>query len=144
MSDPIVVERLVAASAKRVYAHLTQSALWARWQGLDAEIEATPGGLFRLNMPNGMTARGQFVTLDEDRRVVFTWGWIDHPGVPPGSSTVEVDLISEGDKTRIRLTHSGLPPEEIAIHTAGWVHYVPRLVAVATGSDPGPDTGPAG
>lgn len=144
MSDPIVVERLVDASAEGIYAHLTQSALWARWQGLGAEIDATPGGIFRLKMPNGMTARGQFVALDKNRRVVFTWGWIDHPGVPPGSSTVEVELISEGTRTRVRLTHRGLPPDEIPIHNAGWMHYLPRLAAVAAGTDPGPDTGPLG
>lgn len=142
MSDPIVVERVVDAPAARVCGHLTESALWARWQGLGAKIDARPGGIFRLRMPNGMTARGEFVSLELDRRVVFTWGWIDHPGVPPGSSTVEVDLIAEGDRTRIRLTHSGLAPEEVSIHRAGWTHYMPRLAAVAEGTDPGPDTGP--
>ena len=142
MSGPIVVERHIAAPPERVYGHLTESALWARWQGVDASIEAVPGGLFRLSMPNGMTARGQFVALVENRRVVFSWGWIDHPGIPPGSTTVEVDLMAEGDGTRVRLTHRGLPPDEVAIHRLGWDHYLPRLAVAAEGGDPGPDVGP--
>lgn len=144
MSTAIVVERRIKARPAAVYGYFTDSGLWARWQGLDATVDARPGGIFRLAMSNGMTARGEFVLLDPHRRVVFTWGWIDHPGVPPGSSTVEVDLIAEGDHTLVRLTHTGLPPEELPLHRVGWEHYLPRLASAAEGIDPGPDTGPDG
>ncbi len=142
MTDSIVIERVIAASPDRIYAHLTEPDLWVRWQGLEATVDAVPGGIFRLNMPNGMTARGQFVSLDPNQKVVFSWGWIDHPGLPPGSSTVEVELIPKGDETLVRLTHSGLPPDEIALHRLGWDHYVPRLAIVSEGGDPGVDPGP--
>lgn len=142
MSEPIVVERSIAAPPSVVYAYLTESDKWARWQGVTASLDARTGGLFRMSMPDGLTARGEFVDLVPDERVVFTWGWIDHPGLPPGSSTVEIELAAEGDGTRLRLTHRGLPSDEIPIHVAGWTHYVPRLDVVATGGDPGPDTGP--
>lgn len=141
-AEPIVVERVIAAPPARIFEHFTQSALWARWQGSDAKVDGVVGGIFRLLMPNGMTARGQFVALEPHRRVVFSWGWVDHPGVPPGSSTVEVELLPEGANTRVRLTHTGLPPDEVAIHRMGWDHYVPRLAAVSEGADPGPDEGP--
>lgn len=143
MNDPLVVERLIHASPAAVYAHLTRSDLWAKWQGVAAEVEAREGGLFRMTMPTGLTARGQFVDLEPDRKVVFTWGWVDHPGLPPGSSTVEIELEEVPEGTFVRLTHHGLPPEELAIHQVGWGHYVPRLAAAAEGSDPGPDPGPA-
>ena len=142
MSAAIVIERLVAAPPSAVYAHLTVAEKWARWQGTGAHLEARPGGIFSLAMANGATARGEFVELEPDRRVVFTWGWVDHPAVPPGTSTVEIELIPEGPGTRVRLTHRGLPEDEIPLHTAGWEHYVPRLAAVAQGEDPGPDPGP--
>lgn len=140
MSDPIVIEQSIAAPPPAVYAYLTESGKWGRWQGVGADVDPRPGGLFALEMPNGTQARGQFVELIPDRRVVFTWGWIDHPGVPPGSTTVEIDLAPEGGGTRLRLTHTGLPPDEIPLHTLGWERYLPRLAAVATGADPGPDT----
>jgi uncharacterized protein YndB with AHSA1/START domain len=140
--DALVVERRVAAPPSAVYAYLTDSNRWAQWQGVDATIEARPGGLFRILMPAGQTARGQFVELVPDRRVVFTWGFVDVPGIPPGSTTVEIDLIPEGDATLVRLTHRGLRDDDVAVHRVGWEHYVPRLVAAASGVDPGPDSTP--
>ncbi len=139
MSEPIVRERQVQAPPSKVYSYLTDSERWAKWQGIAAHHDPRPGGLFSIRMPAGSTARGEFIELVPDQRVVFTWGWIDHPGVPPGSSMVTIELIPDGDGTLIRLTHSGLPEEETAIHTTGWERYLPRLVLVAQGVDPGPD-----
>lgn len=141
MPEPIVVRRRIAAPPSIVYGYLTDSELWARWQGVGAMIEATPGGIFGISMPNGQRARGQFVELEPHRRVVFSWGWVDHPGVPPGSSTVEIDLVADEGGTMVTLTHTGLPPEEIDVHRLGWDHYIPRLAIVAEGGDPGRDTG---
>lgn len=143
MSEPLVVERRIAAPPATVYRHLTASELWSRWQGREATVEPSPGGLFGMVMPTGLTARGQFVELSPERRVTFTWGWVDSPGLPPGSTTVDIELIPDGDGTLVRLTHYDLPPDEIAIHTAGWHHYLPRLAVVAEGGDPGPDPGPS-
>ena len=140
----IVVERKIAASAATVYSYLTESDAWAKWQGVTASIEPTAGGLFRMVMGNGMVALGRFVELQENQRVVFTWGWVDHPGVPPGSSTVEIELVTDGSDTIVRLTHSGLPEDERPMHVMGWDHYLLRLVSVSEGADPGPDPGPGG
>ena len=139
----IVVERRVNAPPSTVYAYLTDSARWAQWQGADAMIEARPGGLFRMHMATGQTARGQFVELVPDGRVVFTWGWVDVPGIPPGSTTVEIELLPDGDGTVVRLRHRGLPPDEVESHRTGWHHYVRRLGMRADGIDPGPDPGPS-
>jgi uncharacterized protein YndB with AHSA1/START domain len=142
--DPLVVERRVSAEPADVYSYLTDSERWARWQGDDATIEPRPGGLFRIHMPTGQTARGQFVELVPDRRVVFTWGWVDAPGLPPGSTTVEIDLIPDGDATIVRLTHHGLGQDDVPMHRAGWVHYAERLGTLASGGDPGADPGVGG
>jgi activator of Hsp90 ATPase-like protein len=73
-------------------------------------------------------------------RLVFTWGWEDSSELPPGSSTVEITLVPDGDGTLIRLRHTGLPSEESrALHAAGWSHYLERLSLAAAGRDPGPD-----
>lgn len=139
MSDPIVIERLIAAPPSVVYSYLTNSEKWARWQGVDAVVRPVGGGELTIVMPHGTSARGEFVELEPDRRVVFTWGWVDHPEIPPGSTTVEIELVGAEGGTRLRLTHHGLPPDEVPIHTAGWEHYTSRLGDVAEGRDPGPD-----
>ena len=142
MTEPIILERLIAAPPSVVYAYLTQAEKWARWQGVSATIQPSRGGIFAMCMAKGMKARGQFVELVPDQRVVFTWGWTDHPGVPPGSSIVEIDLIAEDTGTMLRLTHRGLPTHEVPVHAVGWNHYLPRLAQVAEGGNPGPDVGP--
>jgi uncharacterized protein YndB with AHSA1/START domain len=143
-ADPtsLIIERHVAADPSAVYAHLTDSERWARWQGTMATIDAQPGGLFRMVMGNGMCARGQFVELVPDKRVVFTWGWIDMPDLPPGSTLVEIDLERTAHGTLIRLTHRNLPAEHADLHRVGWEHYTQRLATCAVGGDPGPDPGP--
>jgi uncharacterized protein YndB with AHSA1/START domain len=138
----IVVEQRIAAPPATVYRYLTQSDDWKRWQGADATLDPRAGGIFSMVMGNGMTTRGQFVELVPDARVVFTWGWIDQPGIPPGSTIVEIDLEAVGDGTLLVLTHRGLPDDEVPMHKMGWLHYLPRLAVIAAGGDPGPDTGP--
>jgi hypothetical protein len=59
--------------------------------------------------------------------------------VPPGSSTVEVDLLAHAEGTRVRLVHRGLAPEWRPLHAQGWSRFLPRLAAVVAGRDPGPD-----
>jgi uncharacterized protein YndB with AHSA1/START domain len=139
----IRVERSVAAPPEAVYRYLTDGHAWARWQGAKADLEAMPGGRWSMTMPGGQRVSGSFTELVENRRVVFTWGWEGHPTVPPGSSTVTIELVPAGSGTIVVLTHSGLPPDEIGVHRVGWDHYLPRLRAIAQGEDPGPDRGPA-
>jgi uncharacterized protein YndB with AHSA1/START domain len=83
---------------------------------------------------------GEFVEVDRPRRVVFTWGWETALlKTPPQSTLVEVSLVRDGDDTLVRLSHRRLTPENVALHRAGWRHYLPRLALVASGADPGRD-----
>ena len=138
MSD-IVVEQRIAAPPATVYAYLTDPVLWQRWQGTQATLEPRAGGIFSILMGNGMQARGTFVELVPDRRVVVTWGWVDREEIPPGSTTVEIELRPDGPGTLLVLTHRSLPDGELALHRLGWEHYLPRLAIAATGGDPGED-----
>jgi hypothetical protein len=52
---------------------------------------------------------------------------------------VTIELVPDGDATIVRLTHSGLPEGADAAQLQGWEHFLPRLAAVASGGDPGPD-----
>jgi uncharacterized protein YndB with AHSA1/START domain len=135
----IVVERRIRAPVADVFAYLVDGAKWARWQGIAADLEARPGGGFAVEMPGGQVASGYFVDVVPNRRVVFTWGWSGDEAVPPGSSTVEIELLEEGRETVVRLRHRGLPAAAVEIHATGWDRYVRRLGEVAEGRDPGVD-----
>jgi uncharacterized protein YndB with AHSA1/START domain len=137
-------EVAIAASPETVWRFLVDPEKATRWMGQTAQFDARPGGEYLVGVIPGHTARGAFVELDPPRRLVFTWGWDpgeDGPNpVPPGSSTIEIELVPDGDGTTLTFTHRDLPSAEAAqSHAHGWDHYLGRLVTVAGGGDAGED-----
>lgn len=143
MADGFVVstETQVAAPAATVFAFLIDPEKLLRWIGNGATMEPRPGGLYLLEKVSARnTARGTFKEVVPVHRLAYTFGWDENPGVPPGSSLVEIDLIEQNGGTLVRMTHSGLPTEEDrANHEKGWKHYLERLSVVAPGGTVGPD-----
>jgi uncharacterized protein YndB with AHSA1/START domain len=139
--DVVVVRRAIRARPATVFSFFTDRDRWLSWQGRTAEIDPTPGGVFRMNVRGDGWASGWFTVVEPPRRIAFTWGWEgDASPVPPGSSTVEVTLEPHGaGGTLLTLIHSGLPSDAIELHQDGWNHYLDRLVVRAVGGDPGPD-----
>ena len=145
-ADTTVVEREleIAASPETVWEFLVDPDRATRWMGLTASFDPRPGGEYRVGVIPGHTAAGEFVELDPPRRLVFTWGWEPgHEGanaVPPGSSTIEIELVPSGEGTILRFRHHGLPHTKAAeSHAHGWDHYLERLAIAARGDDPGED-----
>jgi len=134
----------VAASPDIVFSYFTDPAKMVEWMGAQATLDPRPGGVCRIvfhPLEGDATAMtGRFVEVDPPNRVVFTWGWeLELLAVPAQSTSVEVELTPEGDETLVRLTHSRLPAAAVDFHNAGWGHYMPRLVAAASGLGPGYD-----
>jgi len=130
----------VAASADTVFEYFIDPEKMVKWMGVEATLDPRPGGVCRIN-PSGQAAMlGEFVELDRPRRVVFTWGWETALfKTPPQSTLVEVSLTPDGEDTVVRLAHRRLNPEAVALHRAGWRHYLSRLARAASGADPGRD-----
>ena len=133
----IQVEQRVAAPPGAVYRHLTESNLVSCSIGESADLDPRPGGRYVVRMAEGQVVEGAFLAVEPGVRVVISWGWQGHPGVPPGTSTVEFELVPDGPDTIVRLTHRGLPVDEVPIHRQGWRVFLPRLATAASGEDPG-------
>ncbi len=141
--DTKAIEKVVRIDARpeTVYRLLTDPTEYVRWKGKLAEFEPRPNGKFRVDFKNDKDiVAGRFVEVIPGRRVVFTWGWEGNDAVPPDSSTVEIDLEPDGQGTRLRLVHRGLPEGAIASHAEGWDYFLPRLTNVAEGREAGSDT----
>ncbi|MDQ2983991.1 MAG: SRPBCC domain-containing protein [Actinomycetota bacterium] len=145
------VERELAidASPETVWEFLIDPEQATKWMGQEASFDARPGGEYRWDVIGGHVASGEFVEVDAPRRLVFTWGWepgADGPNpVPPGSSTIEIELVPSGEGTTLRFRHYDLPDAGAAqSHAHGWDHYLGRLVVAGRGDDPGEDPGPGG
>ncbi len=151
-TDRLEVERVVeiAASPETVWELLVDPDKALRWWGQAVQIDPWPGGKLRVEVTTGSIASGEVLEVDPPRRLLYSWGWeLGGAGpelVPPGSSTVEIELAPSGSGTTLRLVHRGLPDaNSAASHSEGWDHYLGRLAVAAPGGDPGPDpwNGPA-
>jgi uncharacterized protein YndB with AHSA1/START domain len=141
VSQAVVVDVEIEAPVAAVWELLTDPGEMARWLGISASPEPSPGGRFRFELFDGQYCSGRYVEVSHHRRLVFTWGW-ENPAipVPPGSTTVTVDLEAlSSDRTQLRLTHVGLDEAMRPLHAEGWQRYLARLQAVAEGREPPPD-----
>jgi uncharacterized protein YndB with AHSA1/START domain len=141
MSD-VVVTRVIAASPATVFSFFLDIERWASWQGVGGVLDAKTDGILQIRMPGGEVASGRIVEIVPDSRLVFTWGWEgDDSPVPPGASTVIIELEPDVAGTLLRLTHTGLEPPPVAEHhREGWERYLERLRSRVEGRDPGPDS----
>lgn len=134
-------ELVIDASPETVWEFLVDPEKIVRWKGVNALLEPRAGGAYRVEVLPTHIAVGEVVECDPPRRLVHTWGWEGEEGVPPGTTTVEYELVPEGTGTRLKFTHRDLPTEESASsHATGWDHYLERLAVAAAGGDPGRDS----
>ncbi len=119
-TEAVEVERRVRARPETVFSYMTDPEKFRQWHGVDAELDARPGGFFRAAAAghSGVVLRGEYLEVDPPWRIVFTWGWEPEPGLPPGardvpvgSSTVEITLTADADATIVRVRHRGLPSD---------------------------------
>jgi uncharacterized protein YndB with AHSA1/START domain len=144
-AETTTVEREIAIAARpeTVWDFLVDEAKITRWMGTRAELDPRPGGIYLVGVIPNHTVRGEFMELDPPRRLVFTFGWEageDGPNpVPPGSSTITIDLVPDGDGTLLRFVHELASVESASNHSVGWDHYLGRLAIAAGGGDAGAD-----
>jgi uncharacterized protein YndB with AHSA1/START domain len=138
--NAVVSEIHVAAPPEVVFDYFVDPEKMQRWFGSRVQLEPRPGGTYSADINPQARARGAYLEVVPPSRVVFSFGWEDDPNVPPGSTTVEVTLVRDGDGTHVRLIHRGLQtPEMREQHHHGWELYIGRLAVAATGGDAGPD-----
>ena len=77
-TDPLVKEVHVDAEPDTVFAFFTEADKITRWLAADATTDPRPGGInHQTHQFEGVDylLRGEFVELDRNHRVVFTWGF---------------------------------------------------------------------
>ena len=157
MAEALVeVSMHVPAAPGDVFPYFTDPARYVQWMGSGAKLEPAPGGVYRIHMPDGFAAAGEFLQVEQPHRVAFSWGFADGEAaqrtkhgrgeaasggaMPPGSTRVTVLLEDEDGGSRLTLRHENLPsPELREAHRVAWNAYLSRLAIRAAGGDPGPD-----
>ena len=121
-----------------VFHYLTTDDGMTAWMGQYADLHPVPGGRFAVDIA-GHPVRGEFLSVEPRSRVVVSWGFAGSDDLPAGASTVEFRLTPIEGGTRVDLCHSNLPETRLPGHASGWANFLPRLVIVSAGGDPGPD-----
>ena len=98
----ITVEKEIKTSPGQVYYALTHASMLTQWLCDLATVAPRPGGRMYLWWNGDFYSSGEYVSLEENRSIVFKWfGRSD-----PGSSPVTVILRPINGHTLVSLTHS--------------------------------------
>jgi uncharacterized protein YndB with AHSA1/START domain len=128
------VSRRLKAPRALVYRMFADPTHLVRWFGpeghtcLECVVEPKVGGRFyaALRGPDNVMRRcqGVFQEIVPDRRMIFTWEWLDDGGMPrdPNLKTfVSITLETKGDETELTLRHTGFEnAEQAGMHAQGW------------------------
>ena len=136
----LIREIVIDATPETIWPFLVEAEKHVQWLGTAAEIDPRPAASTGCSSAASTSPAASTSRSCRWRRSSSPSAGTepDHP-IPPGSTTVEISLHPEGEKTRVRLVHRGLPADAVDDHGRGWERYVGRLAVAATGGDPGPD-----
>lgn len=155
--DAVVIERVFEAPVDVVWRMWTEPEHFAAWYGPDgatipvARMDVRVGGSrlvgMQLQTPNGpmhLWFTGEYREVVEHRRLVYTESPSDEAGrvLAPGEAglpdghpvetQVIVELDDHGARTRMTMTHVGVPAGSPG--AAGWVMALDKLGAILDAS----------
>jgi uncharacterized protein YndB with AHSA1/START domain len=107
LSNAVVVERTFKAPVARVWKALTDVEQMRQWYFDLKEFKPNVGFEFEFVVEHEGTTYHHLCRVTEvipERKIVYTWRYKDEPG----DSLVTFELFDEADKTRVKLTHTGI------------------------------------
>jgi uncharacterized protein YndB with AHSA1/START domain len=148
--DPVVIERVLDAPVGRVWQLWTDPAHFAEWYGPTgasvpvARFDLRAGGTRLVGMemetpggPQRMWFTGEYREVVDHKRLVYTEALADEQGnvlpateagLPDGhpvTTEVTVELEDLGDRTKMVVTHLGIPADSPG--AAGWNMALDKL-----------------
>jgi uncharacterized protein YndB with AHSA1/START domain len=128
-AEPLIVERTFNAPIAQVWKAITNRDDMKKWYFDLAEFKPEVGFQFRFVVEHEGTSfdhRCKVTEVIPQKKLVHTWRYEGQPG----DSVVTWELFPEGEKTRLKLTHTGLetfpalPAYARKNFEAGWTSLV--------------------
>ena len=129
--NTIILVRDLPGPIERVWAFLTDPALFSRWFS-EGAIAHHVGGEVHFEMG----ADGRVTAYEAPHVLEYTWNERDHSRGAILDTVVRWELASVDNRVRLTLTHKRLSKLEAIHHSAGWHTFVDRLCAFAEGCEP--------
>ncbi len=130
MNEPLVIEDTYNAPIEKVWKAITDNDQMKKWYFNLAAFKPEVGFEFTFIAESEGIKYVHLCKITEvvpDKKIAYTWRYDSFPG----NSEVTWELFPEGDKTKIKLTHTGLEtfPQNNkdftkASFTGGWTHFV--------------------
>ena len=100
----VKVEKFIAATPTEVYHYFTNSTAYKDWLCDVATLQPHPGGHIYMCWLGDYYTSGEFVQLENNKAVTFTWLGRNEPR----PTQVEVSLKKKKGGTLVKLTHRGI------------------------------------
>lgn len=131
--EPFVIERTFDAPVDRVWQAITDRDQMKEWYFDLAAFQPVVG--FEFQFSGGSEAETyvhlcRVTAVVPGKKLAYTWKYEKYPG----ESEVTFELFPEGDKTRLKLTHTGLetfpakPDFARESFAAGWTDIIGNLL----------------
>jgi uncharacterized protein YndB with AHSA1/START domain len=107
LAEPIVIERIFNAPVARVWKALTDVNQMREWYFDLKEFKPQVGFDFEFVVEhegNSYHHLCRVVEVIPEKKIAYTWRYKDEPG----DSLVTIELSPDGEKTRLKLTHTGI------------------------------------
>jgi uncharacterized protein YndB with AHSA1/START domain len=117
-------------AADDLWSALTEPHRLARWIAR-VEGELRLGGEFRASFTSSWEGPGRVDVCEPPRRLLLTMS----PG-QDDQTVIEVELIPDGEQTRLVVEERGLPLDAAAAHGAGWQAHIEDLTRYLAGETP--------
>jgi uncharacterized protein YndB with AHSA1/START domain len=107
LAEAVIVERTFNAPVKQVWKALTDVEEMRQWYFDLKEFDPKVGFEFEFIVEHEGVEYHHLCRVTEvipERKIAYTWRYKGEPG----DSQVTFELSAEGDKTRLRLTHTGI------------------------------------
>lgn len=146
--NAIVIERIFDAPIDLIWQMWTQAEHFKNWYGPEgfvtplAQIDLRLGGkrLFRMETPDGsmtMWLAGEYTEIVPKTRLAYTESMADengnllseNEGEPPMVTIITVLLEDLGGRTKMQMTHAGLPADDGA--SEGWKQALTKMADYA-------------
>ncbi len=143
--NSLEIKRFINAPRARVFAAWTRPEEIVKWFGpehvtcLSATTEIQIGGAFHLRMKSDYAGetdyRGVYLVVKPPAKLVYTWGWKNHPSMGTGETLVTVEFLELDGGTEIHLRHEGFANvEQRDRHGHGWSGCFDKLERLLPGS----------
>lgn len=99
----ILLKRSIAAPAAALYQAFTNATALTGWLCDTATVQPQPGGRIYFAWDSGYYCTGEYLELEENKKIVFSWRGKDEP-----TTRTEILLRESQGTTELTLTHSGI------------------------------------